>query len=627
MSAAVLVVLTGCTAIGGVRTEQPATAGSPTVAGRPAGPTPVASPVGIAGAPANPRFRPLPGARAESGRLGATVYQIEIPKRWNGRLVMWMHGFQEFAATPNVAPPDMRRHLIGHGYAWAASSFSSTGLIPGRAADETAALWDFFMRRHRRPDMTIVTGESMGGWATHIAAVRYGNRFDGALALCGAVGTEPALSISADVLVAAAFVAGVTQREVDQAPSLQALFDQRIRPALVDPARHDRFERILVALTGGPRAGDRAGLHLEEETNLRRGLLLASARLAPPRIRPYRLAAGGGVTSREFNRRAIRLPADHTAQRTYWAGTAVTGRLAMPLLTVHTTGDGQVPIDQAQLLRERVATARKLNLLVQRVIRDANHCGFRGAEVDAAFDALVGWVETGKRPAGTTLSTGDLRRLDRTFELGPPRPDLTAGAPPSRNWKVIRGNATLDGRPFEARWVGAVVRDDGLITPCQLGLAPIRQGRFELAVRAAPGAVGCGRRGAEVLFWTHVDRKLFATKPIPWPATTTTDATVEFSTANPLGAAPRTSDYAGQAYRRNGSRLGPGTLVEAYVGSTLCGRATVDETGYFILSVVGPDQKPGCTRDAMIRFRIEGARARETAKNRPGETHLDLTVP
>ena len=50
---------------------------------------------------ADPAFEPLPGARAEFGRLGGAVHQIEIPDEWNGRLVMWMHGFEEFAPEAN----------------------------------------------------------------------------------------------------------------------------------------------------------------------------------------------------------------------------------------------------------------------------------------------------------------------------------------------------------------------------------------------------------------------------------------------------------------------------------------------------------------------------------------------
>ena len=44
---------------------------------------------------ADPAFEPLPGAQAEFGTLGGAVYQIEVPDDWNGRLLLWMHGFEE----------------------------------------------------------------------------------------------------------------------------------------------------------------------------------------------------------------------------------------------------------------------------------------------------------------------------------------------------------------------------------------------------------------------------------------------------------------------------------------------------------------------------------------------------
>jgi hypothetical protein len=120
----------------------------------------------------DPAFQPLAGARADFGRLGGAVYQIEVPPRWNGRLVLYMHGFQDLGREAQVSAPDIRRFLIGQGFAWGASSFSSTSLIPGRAADETAALWDHFAKKYGRPTRTYVTGQSMGGAASHIAAER-----------------------------------------------------------------------------------------------------------------------------------------------------------------------------------------------------------------------------------------------------------------------------------------------------------------------------------------------------------------------------------------------------------------------------------------------------------------------
>jgi pimeloyl-ACP methyl ester carboxylesterase len=336
---------------------------------------------------ADPAFRPLPGARADFGRLGGAVYQIEMPARWNGRLVLFMHGFEEFAPEARVTAPDIRRFLIGRGFAWGASSFSSTSLIPGRAADETAALWDRFARRYRRPTRTYVTGKSMGGMATHIAAERYGNRFDGALALCGAAGQRSAVGSGADVFVAGAYAAGVTQAEFDAAPDAVALIDDRILPALRDPRAHGRFEEVMVSLTGGPRAFAREGIRLEEETNWRRVRLLVAAGLAPNRDTTYPTAA--------LDRAAVRLPANDRALRSFVAGNDTTGRLRMPLLTLHSTGDGQVPIEQARILRRRVEAAGMRNLLVQRVIRDPSHCGFTTTEFEAGLLALRAWVEHG----------------------------------------------------------------------------------------------------------------------------------------------------------------------------------------------------------------------------------------
>src|SRR5215218_6120464 len=59
----------------------------------------------------DPAFEPLPGARADFGRLGGSVYQVELPARWNGRLVLFMHGYGELSPVAEVSPPDIRRYL------------------------------------------------------------------------------------------------------------------------------------------------------------------------------------------------------------------------------------------------------------------------------------------------------------------------------------------------------------------------------------------------------------------------------------------------------------------------------------------------------------------------------------
>jgi pimeloyl-ACP methyl ester carboxylesterase len=579
----------------------------------------------------DPGFEPLPGARADFGRLGGSVYQIEIPEDWNGRLVLEMHGYGELAPEARVAPPDFRRYLIGHGIAWGASSFSSTSLIPGRAADETAALWDYFARTYGRPSRSYVTGYSMGGAATHVAAERYPDRFDGALGLCGAAGQTYALGIGTDFFAAAAYTAGITQAEFDAAVGdVGGLVRDRIRPALEDPQVHERFEDIVIDLTGGPRPFAREGIHAEEETNWERSELLVSAKLARNQDRPYRLGPVSDVSSEEFNSAVIRFPTNEEARQAFLDGSETTGNVQMPLLTLHSTGDGQVPFDQPRIYRRTVEEAGKGDLLVQRVIADPGHCGFRTTEIEAAFEALMGWVERGNEPKGTN----DLRRLDRTFERAP-RPGTRAAdeVRGARSRAILRGNLTLDGEPFDAEFLGATVQRNGMTSPCQYTLPTVDNGRYEITVFADAEVRGCGAKGAQIVLWTYSeDEQLFTTETLPWPGngrTATIDA--HFSTAQPHGAAPPRVELAGEVYDRAGNHLPAGTRVEAYVGETRCGIGTVRRTGSFagyLLAVAGPASIPGCERGATLTFRINGRPAVETAVNERGgrEDLMDLSL-
>jgi pimeloyl-ACP methyl ester carboxylesterase len=579
----------------------------------------------------DPAFDPLPGARADFGRLGGAVYQLEMPEHWNHRLVLFMHGFEEFGSEANVTPPDIRAYLIGHGYAWGASSFSSTSQIPGRSADETAALWDFFASKYGRPTRTYVTGLSMGGAATHIAAERYADRFDGALALCGSAGQTPGLENLADFAASAAYVTGITQAEVDASPDIGALLRDRVVPALQDPALHKQWEDIELDLTGGPRPFGREGFRVEEETNWRRAELAATAQLLLNRDTKYRLGPLSNVASDEFNRDVVRFPVDQDALHSFAEGQEITGKLAMPMLSLHTTGDGQVPIAQAQILQRRVDAAGTQNLLVQRVIRDAGHCGFRSTEMEAGLEALVRWVEHDVKPDGTNVLVRDLRTLNRTFELAPR--ELAPGEVPGVSDRtVVRGHLTLDGAPFDSKYLGADVVRNGLMTHCQTSLPPVDDGRYKVTVMADAEAPGCGAPGARIVLWTFAnDKILFSPTALAWPGnghTISFDA--NFSASTPDGAAPVTSSFVGEVFDRHGRQLPGRTRVEAYVGTTLCGVASVKPTGSFSgfsLAVVGPDAVPGCDLGAMITFRVNGQVAAQTGVNEPrGETSLDLTL-
>ena len=200
--------------------------------------------------------------------------------------------------------------------------------------------------------------------------------------------------------------------------------------------------------------------------------------------------------------------------------------------------------------------------------------------------------------------------------------------------EVIRGTATVDGSSFDARFLGAVVLRGGLVTPCQDSLPPVVNGRYAITVLADSASRGCGTVGARVVLWTFIHNTfLYSVNSVPWPATSRAlSFGARFSSSTPAGAAPTTAEFTGEAFGRNGLPLPAGTRIEAYVGGTRCGIASVRNssafTGY-VLAVVGPDAVAGCTRGARLTFRIDGRPAADTSvvNTPPGQqAALDLQV-
>jgi pimeloyl-ACP methyl ester carboxylesterase len=519
----------------------------------------------------DPAFEALDGAQAYFGRLGGTVYRMEMPDDWNGRLVLYMHGFQGLAAQASVEEPSLRSYLIRHGYAWGASSYSSTALIPGRAADETAALWDEFVRRFGRPQRTYVTGFSMGGAATHIAAERYADRFDGALGMCGFAGQPAITQIIGDFFYTGAYVAGVTQAEFDATDTYQ-LIETRIKPALRDPAKHEQWERMLIDMTGGPRVLDREGFALEEATNWERAPILIGFGLAYNQGREYAFGADADVDSAVFNAAVVRrAPATAEQIANFNDGNEITGNLRMPMITIHTSGDWQVPIDQQQILRRAVDHAGKGDLLVQRVIRAAGHCGFMDTEWAHGLEDLVGWVERGVKPEGEDVLIDDLRQAGSRFTLAPRiGTEDAAAVPGAADRLTVSGTLMFEGQPLNA-FVWAEVIDGDNVQVCSFPGTDAAAGAYERLVASDSEVRGCGAPGRMVRIAAYRDGLLYATRLLDWPAgggTAAFDAEMAPSDQD-------TTDIYGNITKASGDLAGVNTRIEAYAGDVRCGQASV----------------------------------------------------
>jgi poly(3-hydroxybutyrate) depolymerase len=126
-------------------------------------------------------FDPLPGARALWGVHTNAGYRVEVPGNWNGKLVLWAHGFRGEGLELTVDNHPLRAFLIANGYAWAASSYSRNAYDPATGAKDTHALAQRFKGLVGNPSHTYITGASMGGHVTGIVAEQWPSSYAGAM--------------------------------------------------------------------------------------------------------------------------------------------------------------------------------------------------------------------------------------------------------------------------------------------------------------------------------------------------------------------------------------------------------------------------------------------------------------
>src|SRR3989441_9357359 len=111
-----------------------------------------------------------------TGVINGAAYAMFVPPAWNGRLILYAHGFVDPdapIALPDAAPADvapwvvqLRETLLGAGYAVAYSSYAENGWAVKDGAARTHELRDLFSSRFGAPTHVYVMGRSLGGLIT-----------------------------------------------------------------------------------------------------------------------------------------------------------------------------------------------------------------------------------------------------------------------------------------------------------------------------------------------------------------------------------------------------------------------------------------------------------------------------
>jgi len=247
--------------------------------------------------------------------------------------------------------------------------------------------------------------------------------FAGGLALCASGPGE--MDFLTSVAAASELISGVTVTQATRDKDVQRLTAILGKPpAYTEKGR--QLASVQVQISGGARPFALDGLSSRFIEN-------ASAvagrgddvwnRVASNTDLTYHIDDGLGLTDAAINSSVRRKAADaemRSLQGPYEEAIPFDGQIVRPVLTLHGSGDLYVPISLEQSLRRTVDNAGKSSWLVQRIIRSPGHCNFSAAEQGDAFDALVAWARSGKRPDGDDV-LGDLSNAGMKF-TNPLRP-------------------------------------------------------------------------------------------------------------------------------------------------------------------------------------------------------------
>ncbi|SNS58202.1 hypothetical protein SAMN05443665_100696 [Actinomadura meyerae] len=404
-------------------------------------------PLGPAQAGRTPDDQPLPGYTVDNPPLppvqvhGApsrvlqgvhrhAAYIIEVPPHWNGRLALYAHGYAGQGFVLSVGPPPfgLRQRLLDQGYAWAASSYYANGYDVRAGVLSTRDVSELFAAEVGRPRQRVIVGVSMGGHVIGRSIEQYPGYYDGALPMCGVLGDDELFDYFLDYNLVAQDLAGIREYPVTDryatvtVPKIEeALGLTALRPGGPDTVneRGGQFRSIVIDRTGGTRPGAVQSFAYWKDYPFT---------LATPSTPDDTLAENPGqLATNLFTRYRPNEPVDVNAsvQRVRVANLParlsnrlsqvprINGRPHVPVLSLHGLGDLFVPFSMEQVYASEVARNHRSRLLVQRAIRTTGHCEFSAAEAGTAWDDLVRWIGTGRRPAGdVTTRPREVARAD-----------------------------------------------------------------------------------------------------------------------------------------------------------------------------------------------------------------------
>jgi pimeloyl-ACP methyl ester carboxylesterase len=414
-----------------------------------------------------------------TGDIAGAAYEIQMPTRWNGSLLLYSHGyrfaepsppnFEPVSTAPAPAPnQEVATALLAKGYALAGSAFASNGWAVQDGVSAGEKLHDFFVDKVAKPDRVYVWGDSLGGLITQTLAEKHPEWVAGAAPLCGVLGgTNLNLDLALDAAYAVKTLiypqlklTGFASND-EAVRNWQGAFDA-ISKAGGDVSTGVPKILMVAALVDAPtKTKTYDGSSLESQVRARAESLLTALGYGTYGRYEIEQRVGGNPSTNEGTDYSARVSPDERAlidsvapgaadrllslladgDRVSADGSArtkadelgnPTGALADPTLTVHTTADPLVLAQNETVFAGRVDEHHATPLLSQAFIGPptiyrqdegapygAGHCNFSVEQRVTFIDILDDWVRRGVYPTPVTFETQLGEAHANVFDPGP----------------------------------------------------------------------------------------------------------------------------------------------------------------------------------------------------------------
>jgi pimeloyl-ACP methyl ester carboxylesterase len=371
---------------------------------------------------------------------GAT-YLIQCPAgAWNGTLYLYSHGYvTPGAANPaeDAGDPVTASWMLAHGYALAGSSYATTGWAIEQALPDQIRTLNAFDQTYGKPKTTVAWGHSLGGIITAGLLQDYPSRFDAALPMCGVLsGGVATWNTALDGAFAFQKLIDPSVQLVDITNPTANLDNAEAAVAAAQQTAQGRARLALVAaladtpgwftpLSAEPAATDytaqeqnqylwdtevtfpfifafradleaKAGGNPSWNTGVNYSSDLSKSTDASEVKALYRSAGLSLGQDVQTLNHSTRISANPKAVAWLTRNISFDGDISVPVLTMHTTGDGLVVPENEQAYRAVVDRAGNGSLLRQIFVDRAGHCAFTPAETITAVQTLENRLSTGQ---------------------------------------------------------------------------------------------------------------------------------------------------------------------------------------------------------------------------------------